>query len=333
MTPAAPASGNAGAASSGDVVGTTLFLVNPASASGRTARRWPALRDRLAAAGVDLRVALTERPCHATDLVRDFIAAGGREVVVLGGDGTIGEAVAGCITADGSAAVVEGVTLSLVHQGTGGDLVRGLGVPREAEAAIDLAASATAVRRPIDVWAATYRQRDGSDVTRAFASTSNVGMGSEVVERVTGPLKRLGKNGAFAVATVTSLVRNRPRKVHITLDGQLLETAVVDVTMANNQWMGGGMHVAPAADPADGRLDVVVISAAGMVKLVRTFPRIYKGTHVEDPLVRVVRAREVAVDVPPGAPAQGVVLDGEPVGTTPVRYRCIDRAINVRVPA
>src|SRR5690606_23471248 len=92
---------------------------------------------------------------------------------------------------------------------------------------------------------------------------------------------------------------------------------IVDVDVCNNRFMGGGMLVAPDAEFDDGRFDVVVISAAGRARLIRTFPKIYSGRHVDDPLVRVEKTAELSVTAPDGAQQQGVVLDGELVGTTP----------------
>jgi diacylglycerol kinase family enzyme len=110
------------------------------------------------------------------------------------------------------------------------------------------------------------------------------------------------------------------------------ELDIVDVSVCNNRYMGGGMLVAPDAQLDDGLLDVVIIGGAGRVRLIRTFPKIYSGRHVDDPLVRVERTARLEVDVPEGAQPQGVVLDGELVGRTPATWHVLPDAIGVRVP-
>lgn len=318
-------------------------IVNPASASGRTARRWRSIVAALERDGERLDVQLTTGPGDAITIVRRLLADGFRDLVVLGGDGTLGEVVAGCIRPDGSGMARDDIVLSIVHQGTGGDLARGLGIPKDERGAVDVALAGA--NRRIDVGVATFEAHpevtaaadvvDGTRRSRGFVSTANVGMAAEVVQQVTGPLKRLGSNGAFAVATIRCLASNRPRPVqlHVGADddaGSRVE--IVDLDVCNNRYMGGGMLVAPGAAIDDGRFDVVVIAAAGRARLIRTFPRIYSGRHVHDPLVRVERTDRLRVGVPSGAQPEGVVLDGELVGRTPAEFRTIPAAISVRVP-
>lgn len=307
-------------------------IVNPASCSGRTAARWRRIVAALGRDGEQFDVLLTTCPGDAIQLTRRAIADGVRGLVVLGGDGTLGEVVAGSLRQDGSAPLADDIELSIIHQGTGGDLARGLDIPKDEAGAVDTALTGT--RRRIDVGAARYTTAGGGSSARGFVSTANVGMAAEVVERVTGRLKRLGSNGAFAVATVGCLARNKPRPVRLrTAEGLDTSLGIVDVDICNNRYMGGGMLVAPDARLDDGTFDVVIIGSAGRIKLIRTFPKIYSGGHVDDPLVRVERTRELVVDVPPGSSEQGVVLDGELVGSTPATFTVLPRAISVRVPA
>lgn len=323
--------GDAEAARPGSRAGAraTLVVVNPASASGRTAHRWQQIEQRLIEQGLETQTRLTAGVGDAADLTRAFLQEGGREIVVLGGDGTINEVVSGCIAEDGRQVLADEITLGVIHQGTGGDLARGLGLPTRLDAAI--AVACTGEPKPVDVGVATFRTDGDGAATRAFVGVSNVGMGAEVVERVTGRLKRLGNNGAFAAATVACLLRNRARPVTVTVDGTRHDLSIVDLIVANNRFMGGGMLVAPDAQIDDGRFDVVLISAANAARLVATFPRIYRGTHVQHPLVRVERAREVVVEAP--GDGEGVVLDGELVGRTPVEYRMLPAPLRIRVPS
>jgi YegS/Rv2252/BmrU family lipid kinase len=307
-------------------------IVNPATSTVRTAGRWPRILGALQSQGEQFEVLLTTGPGNAIELTRRALEDGMRGLVVLGGDGTLGEVVAGCITPDGSGMMHDDIELSVVHQGTGGDLARGLDIPKDEPGAIAVALGGTT--RRIDVGVARYTAADGTSHARAFVSTANVGMAAEVVERVTGRLKKLGNNGAFAVATVGCLARNRPRPVHLTTPEGLDTTlAIVDVDICNNRFMGGGMLVAPDAALDDGVFDVVMIGAAGRGKLIRTFPKIYSGRHVHDAIVRVERTRELRVGVPSGGAPEGVVLDGELVGRTPATFTNLPGAIAVRVPA
>lgn len=251
--------------------------------------------------------------------------------MVLGGDGTIGEVVAGCMRADGSGMSDPAIRIAVIHQGTGGDVARGLGVPTDEAGAIDVAINGEP--RSIDVGVASFIDAEGHTATRGFVSCANVGMSADVVARVTGRLKRLGRRGSFAVATTAGLMRNRARWAHLATDrGADFDRAIVDVAICNNRYMGGGMLVAPDASMDDGRFDVVVISAASRSHLLRVFPRIYSGGHVADSAVEVLGAGWVSIGSVAGRAAEQVVLDGELVGRTPARFSVLPRAIEVLVP-
>lgn len=304
------------------------IIVNPASGGGRTAKRWERIVARLGAGGEAFDVQLTSAPGDAIRIARRAVEAGSSGLVVLGGDGTVSEVVAGCINPDGSGPVRTGIELSIVHQGTGGDLARGLAIPKDEAGAIDVALRGAS--RQIDVGVAQFVSPDGNPAVRAFVSTANVGIAADVVQRATGALKRLGKEASFAIATVACLARNHARVVQLRTPDLDERLAIVNVDVCNNAWMGGGMHVAPNAVIDDGQLDVVVISAAGRTRLIRTFPKIYSGRHVHDPLVRSIRTSELDVGVPDGAEPHGVVLDGELVGQTPATFRVLASALVVR---
>jgi len=102
------------------------------------------------------------------------------------------------------------------------------------------------------------------------------------------------------------------------------------VIVANGQWHGGAMWLAPNAKPDDGLFDVVLIGDVTKRDFITTAPKIYKGTYLAHPKVELLQSRAVSVDAPERLPIE---LDGEQVGTTPVRFEIVPAAIRVRVPA
>jgi diacylglycerol kinase (ATP) len=107
------------------------------------------------------------------------------------------------------------------------------------------------------------------------------------------------------------------------------EAPITAVVAANGRWFGGGMMIAPDADPTDGAFDVVVLGALGRLELLRWLPTIYSGRHLRNPRVVVRRARRVAISGPVPLPMH---LDGEPVGATPVVLTVEPGALRLRVP-
>jgi diacylglycerol kinase (ATP) len=118
----------------------------------------------------------------------------------------------------------------------------------------------------------------------------------------------------YDIATYLELARLAPRAYTITLDGEAHEMRAVLVAVGNSASYGGGMRICPAADPADGLLDVVIAGEMSRTALVRLKPRVYAGTHVNHPLVVSRRARTV------GIAAEGITtfVDGEPACALPV---------------
>jgi diacylglycerol kinase family enzyme len=143
--------------------------------------------------------------------------------------------------------------------------------------------------------------------------------------------KRLGGKATFFYALVRVFFEWENTTVSVALDdGTRREARMHDVIVANGQWHGGAMWLAPEARPDDGLADVVVIGDVTKRDFVTTAPKIYRGTYLRHPKVELLRSRAVTVDAPERLPIE---LDGEQVGTTPARFEVVPAALRVRVPA
>jgi diacylglycerol kinase family enzyme len=141
-----------------------------------------------------------------------------------------------------------------------------------------------------------------------------VGFDAEVSTR-----SRAAGGGAWTYLreTLAALRSNRPVPVSVVRDGAPpWRGAVWAVVVANGRCYGGGMRIAPAADPEDGRLDVVVLGALSRPAFLAWLPTVYAGWHVHHPRVHTARAVEVEVRAEVPLP---IHTDGEPAGFTPAR--------------
>ena len=102
-----------------------------------------------------------------------------------------------------------------------------------------------------------------------------------------------------------------------------------DVIVANGRYFGGGMLICPEASPDDGLFDVLLLGDVTKADLVRTMPKIYRGTHLPHAKAELLRGAVVSVDADEPLPIE---LDGEQPGTTPVRFDVVPRALRLRVP-
>jgi diacylglycerol kinase (ATP) len=300
-----------------------LFLVNPASANGATGRRWPEIARRAAAAGLDGPRLLSERPGHLGELARDAVANGATRLVVVGGDGTVHEAVDGIMRASPG----DDVELAVLPLGTGKDFARSLRIPGRLDAALEVAR--TGALRTIDVGLASYATTEG-ERSAYFANFGGAGISGAIARRANTTTKALGGKLSFLWATVTVFSRWSPSEMTVEIDGRTRRVRLLEALAMNGDYTAGGMWVAPGAAPDDGGFEVVLIGEFSKGEFVTTFPKIYRGRHVSHPKVEIVRARELRVDAPSPLP---IVVDGEQPGTTPVRFELVPSALRVRVPA
>jgi diacylglycerol kinase (ATP) len=302
-----------------------LVVVNPRSRGGATARHWPAVEAKLRAALGPLEVAATRGPRDAERIAREGVRAGVELLVVAGGDGTLSEAVAGLLGA-GLGQYAEIAPLPL---GTGGDFVRGLGLPADVDGAIDRIAAGKA--RRIDAGRIAFQDRRGQPATTHFLNIASAGISGLVTELVEQAPKALGGRLSFLIGTLRAIARWRAAPVRVRIDGEAAHEGPLDlVAVANGSYFGGGMRVAPDARADDGLFDVVSIRGSSRGRLVRNLPRLYDGGHVALPEVSVRRGTRVEVEPLAAAAEVPMEVDGEPIGRLPAHFELLPGAIALR---
>jgi YegS/Rv2252/BmrU family lipid kinase len=243
-------------------------------------------------------------------------------VVAVGGDGTLNETVNGILLAGRRA------ELATLPIGTGMDFVRTYGIPKRFDDAVRVALSGRS--REIDAGRVRYRSWSGDEAERFYANVGSAGMSGAVAQRANSMSKALGGKATFFYALVRVFATWRNSVLEVAWEGGSRRAPMHDVVVANGQWHGGGMWLAPEAQPDDGLLDVLLIGDITRPDFARSALRIYRGTHLSHPKVDLVRTPWVTIDA--GAPLP-IELDGEQPGTTPARFSVMPRALSLRVPA
>lgn len=292
-----------------------LVIVNPAAAGGRTDRAWPALRDELRRLGLIFDWAPTSERGAATALARAAVAAGIGLVVAVGGDGTLNEVVNGAV-GPGLAPVSVGAILT----GRGRDAVRNLGLAAEPQVAARRLVEGADVA--VDLVRADWP--DGG--RRWVVAAAGAGFDAAVAARAA---VRGGRGTLpYLAAVVATLSEHATVAAEIDADGARawsgpLSAAVV----ANGAHYGGGMKIAPAADPADGLLDLVVLGDLGRLELLRWLPAVYRGGHLRNPKVLARVARRVTIRAARPLPMH---VDGEVAPPAPVTLTIAPGALRLR---
>lgn len=251
------------------------FLLNPSSGRGAGAKMLDRLRIAASRRGAGLAVSRS-----AGDLIQHARRAareGVERLFVAGGDGTMHWAIQGLVGTE--------CALAPIPLGSGNDLAGTLGVPSDLDAAIERGLAAPL--RAIDLLNA------GGLVSVSYAG---VGFDSEVT-RVANEIRRLRGPMIYAWAVIKTLKNFKPPVLTIEHDHGRFEGRAMFANLNNLPRLGGGMKMAPDAIIDDGMLELVIVREVSKFELLRVFPKVYSGKHLNHPQIDLVRTRSARIAV------------------------------------
>ena len=304
-----------------------LFIVNPSSGAGKAGREWAAVESWLPTSGLPYEVAFTTRPLEATEIAQTAVRQSRPVVVAVGGDGTLNEVVNGFFR--NGAPLPTSSKLAMVPLGTGGDFRRTLRIPIDPKQAIEILR--TGMVRRLDAGCVTYQSADGVTGVRHFINIADAGLGGEVVHIVGNGTKRFG-SATYTLAGLRALIGFKNKPMTVNIDGATHELAKAQqVVVANCQFFGGGMQMAPSASPTDGVFDVILIKNAGKIETMRGMNDIRSGKHLDqsNPKMELMYGKRVSITSPAKV---RIDLDGEAVGFLPALFEIQPSAIEFITP-
>ncbi|MBU4390859.1 MAG: diacylglycerol kinase family lipid kinase [Actinobacteria bacterium] len=324
-----------------------MLIINPVAGTGEAVEIWEDLQETLRHLGLDFDYHFTEHGGHAVEIAR--VAAKKRYgiVAVVGGDGTVCEAVNGLMSVGRESRP----RLGVIPTGRGSDFCRTVDIPRDWRTAASLLVSGR--HRAIDVGWMEYRTTDGIE-TGYFINIAGLGFDGEVMERSNKLPEKLtrvvGGIGAYALSLVVTFARYHEKDMELNVDGEEHRVLATTVIIANCRHFGGRMCVAPEAEPDDSLFDVVVIGAGfgspalecasgqappthsriergvARLKMARNIPRVFKGTHLRDESIMVTRCSKVKVSSDDRILLQA---DGDVIGEGPFAAKVIPGALEI----
>jgi diacylglycerol kinase (ATP) len=290
-------------------------VINPIAGPGRS-RQLDACaalaRETLGRSGYDVTICITTAPEDARRFSASAVSGGHELVAAWGGDGTVngvGAAVAGTA-----------VAMAIIPGGSGNGLARELGIPLDAVAAFQVAASGAT------------RAIDAGDLNGSlFFNVAGIGLDASIARRMAAPGARRGLLG-YVMATLSELPTYQARDYVIAIpasDEPPIETAALFISLANSRQYGNGAQIAPQARLDDGELNVVVVRPQSLLRIASRIPAFFNGSLQADETLLMKTA--AAVDISSG---QDIAfhVDGEPRnGATTVQLRTRQKALLVRV--
>ena len=297
-----------------------LLIYNPTAGPRDVRRELDRVLGYLERRGWRVRLRETTKTGDATPFAQEAVARRCKAVFVAGGDGTINEVVNGLVGSP--------VAMGVLPVGTGNVWAKELGLPTYT------------LTHPGRLVEAVQRLSDGDvrwvDVGRAgsryFLLWGGVGIDAEVTFFLEPRPRRTKRLGALAYLAAGLMVARDFQGVRTTVvvDDRTIRTRTILILVSNIQLYGGLVRITPEARLDDGLLDVRIFKGVGMRWVLRHLIGVFTSRHLRDPKVVHFRGRRVAVYTAEPAPVQ---VDGEPIGTTPILFEVVPRALRVLVPS
>jgi YegS/Rv2252/BmrU family lipid kinase len=276
-------------------------VVNPAAGGGRCGKLSAAALDRVRHLGIELEIVRTTAAGEAVGLVRAAYRSGFRNFLAVGGDGTSYEIVNGLFPEAQQAEEKGRPALGFLPLGTGNSFLRDF---TSAGVAHTIDALQLQKRRACDV---IHLRHASGEIY--YLNLLSLGFPADVGELTNRRFKSLGEVG-YILGVLSRLVNLRPQRFPHRLDSQTEwdRRDCLFLTFSNSKFTGGSMMIAPRADASDGKIEYVRWSPVTRGQLLRLFPRLFTGTHIDHPLASRAAVERVEFDL--SGPVN-VMIDGE----------------------
>lgn len=304
---------------------TWIAVVNPNAGGGRVATEWPVLSNKLKSRGFVFEEVFTTHRYHAVELVIYALKRGFRNIISVGGDGTLHEIVNGLFYQQEVS--VSDVTLAVLPAGSANDWTRMYQIPKDYDRAIDTIIDGQTVLQ--DVGKVEYIQA-GVKNTRYMVNVAGVGLDANIC-MYCNEAKNKGRAGelAYVKAALKALIGRRSSRGKVVADGKNFFTGrIFSVGFGVGKYSGGGMMQVPDAVADDGLINLMVARKVSKLKFLLLFKQLFKGTiyNVKEVSHKMIRKVSVITRHP-----DRIEIDGEVVGTTPMTLEVIPQALRVIV--
>lgn len=293
-----------------------LFIVNPASAGGRTLKRWQDVKPKLDNANFEYAVQFTECRGSASKFAQDATINQLYDTIVsVGGDGTANEILNGIMTAETDTDLLPAFTI--FPSGTGSDAVRTLGIPQELDSFVLMVEQKRT--KMFDVGIATFTTADNQNNTRYFLNACDVGIGATVANTVNSmnqdAQKKSGKAKYFR-SIMEQVAKFKGFNAEFVADGKsnVLKNTVI-IAVCNGMFFGGGVKISPISQMFDGKLELVATDNVSKVGLLGLVSKVYSGSHFGHPKVRICQSEGFVIKL---EQPQLLETDGEVQGLVKV---------------
>lgn len=277
--------------------------INPSASQGKGRHVGTHLVEALRATGRTVDELRADDYEHLERLAKDAVADGVDALIAVGGDGTAQLGTNACAGTD--------TPLGVMPSGTGNDTAQGMLDMPIGDMDACIARIIAALDKPAWRVDAGIMSWDGKQ--RWFCSTVSAGFDALVNERANHLAFPKGPS-RYTVSMILELLRLKPIRYRVTIDGVTTDEEAILTTIANNRQYGGGMLICPDAKPDDGLLDMMMVRPVSRRDFIGIYPKVFSGTHVSDPRVVIRQGKKFRLE----SPNLVGYSDGERIGPLPM---------------
>ena len=299
-----------------------FVIVNPNAGNGKGKKDWERISELLSRENIKHVSKFTEKRGQAIEFTREAVEKGYRQIISIGGDGTLNEVVNGIFTQ--SAVPPAEMLVGMIPVGTGNDWGRMFGIPTVYEGAVNVIKEKKTMLHDIGM-VSFYTGIEQH--TRYFINIAGLGFESLVVIKTNRQKDKGRSNQAlYFYNLLSSLISYKITNADIIIDGKKTMSRIFSINVGNGRYCGGGMRQTPEALPDDGLLDITVIKGIGRIEIIKNLKILYDGTILSHPKIDGYRCRNLKVDA---ETLLYIEADGESLGHTPAEFSIIPSGINV----
>lgn len=302
------------------------LIINPASSHGKAKKEWEKIKNQLENLNMKFDYAFTEKRGDAISIARESVQSEKETIIAIGGDGMINEVVNGMVNSDET--IPKNLTLGVIPVGTGSDFARTMEIPRDYKEAVGRIYKKKTVE--VDVgkveyfdWASQERR------VRYFINITDAAFSAEVCKAAqeTWLAKFFSGTIPYVIGLLRTILLFKNKPVDLIVDDEKMKKDACLIAIANCRYFGGGMQIAPLANPYDGLLDVVILSDASKMEILKNLSKLYKLEGAPDlPNLMYKKAKKIEIN---SSEQIMVDIDGEVIGEGPLKFSLITSKLRV----
>ena len=301
------------------------IICNPAAGSGKALRKWKSFQTVLDNSNLTYKIFFTERPKHATDLTISAIKKGSRRIVSFGGDGTLNEILQGiCLDTHFS---INDIDLVVLGAGSSNDFQKTF------DKKLWIEKIQGVETKTIDIVKLNYLNFEGGKSTHYCINNSSIGIISEAGDLFNNArglnklIKKRSVNAGALIAGIQTILKFSGVTVNLKIDQvEKKINSLCNITIYKNPYVAGDMYYNKCVARDDGRLSVAMVESSSRFQLLKLIPSLYTGKALGRKGVDYAECKEIELETNNNLVIEA---DGEIIGTPPIKYTVINKAVNV----